>query len=164
VRCEGEGLGLVVRDEERRQARLVVQPQKPLAEFEPHTRVERAERLVEEQDAGAHGKRARQRDALPLPSRQLVRAPRPEAVELDAREGDPELGRLVESTVWVNTAHPAYLRAVASRSEGYHMALAVALALAPLAAGREGEHAFILAFLERWGSAVGRPARRRTAR
>jgi hypothetical protein len=45
--------------------------------------------------------------------------------------GGGALSRLVESTVWVNDAHPAYRRAVASRSEGYH--LAVALALAPLA-------------------------------
>ena len=85
-------------------------------------------------------------------------------IELDAREGDAELGRLVESTVWVNTAHPAYQRAASSRSEGYHMALAVALALAPLAAGRENEHAFILAFLERWGQATGRAVKRRGAR
>jgi hypothetical protein len=44
---------------------------------------------------------------------------------------------LVESRVWVNEAHPAYRRAVASRSEGYHLALAVALALAPLAVERK---------------------------
>jgi hypothetical protein len=42
---------------------------------------------------------------------------------------DPELGRLVESTIWVNQSHPAYRRAEASRSAGYHICLAVALAL-----------------------------------
>ncbi|MGH7355802.1 MAG: ATP-binding protein, partial [Candidatus Rokuibacteriota bacterium] len=51
-------------------------------------------------------------------------------IQFDTRPDDPEIGRLVESTVWVNEAHPAYRRAVASRSEGYHIALAVALALA----------------------------------
>jgi hypothetical protein len=34
----------------------------------------------------------------------------------------------MESTVWVNRAHPAYRRGLASRSVGYHIALAVAMA------------------------------------
>jgi hypothetical protein len=83
-------------------------------------------------------------------------------VQFEDRPHDPELGRLVESTVFVNRAHPAYRRAVASRSEGYHIALAVALALAPLAVEPAREHAFVTAFLARWGEAVsGTPARRR---
>lgn len=95
------------------------------------------------------------------------RRPRPArlglAVQFEERPGDPELGRLVESTVLVNRAHPAYQRAAASRSEGYHIALSVALALAPLAVEPAGEHAFVTAFLSRWGEAVsGRtPSRRR---
>jgi hypothetical protein len=52
--------------------------------------------------------------------------------------------------------HPAYRRAVASRSEGYHLARAVALALAPLAVDPAKEHAFITAFLARWGAAIER--------
>jgi hypothetical protein len=77
-------------------------------------------------------------------------------IQFEARPHDSELGRLVESTVWVNEAHPAYRRAVASRSEGYHVALAVALALAPLAVDSAKEHAFITAFLARWGAAIER--------
>jgi hypothetical protein len=57
----------------------------------------------------------------------------PTGIQFEQRPGDPEPGRLVGSTAWVNEAHPAYRRAVASRSEGYHVALAGALALAPLA-------------------------------
>ncbi len=75
-------------------------------------------------------------------------------IQFEARPGDPEIGRLRESTVWVNEAHSAYKRAVASRSEGYHLALAVALALAPLAVEAAGEHAFVTAFLDRWGAAL----------
>lgn len=84
-------------------------------------------------------------------------------IQFEARPDDPELGRLVESTVWVNEAHPAYRRAGASRSEGYHVALAVAMALAPLAVEPAKEHAFITAFLARWGAALERrrPGRRR---
>jgi hypothetical protein len=64
--------------------------------------------------------------------------------------------------VWINEAHPAYRRAAASRSEGYHVALAVAMALAPLAVEPAKEHAFLTAFLARWGEAIeGRPGRRR---
>jgi hypothetical protein len=77
-------------------------------------------------------------------------------IQFEARPGDPEVARLVESTVWVNEAHAAYRRAAASRSEGYHIALASALALAPLAVEPAKEHAFVTAFLESWGSALGR--------
>jgi hypothetical protein len=57
----------------------------------------------------------------------------------------------VESTVWVNDAHPAYRRAVQSRSEGYHLALAVAMALAPLTVEPPQAHGFVTAFMTRWG-------------
>jgi hypothetical protein len=62
----------------------------------------------------------------------------------------PELARLVNAVVWINQAHPAYRRSQASRSTGYHVALACCLALAPLAAPEE-EHGFICTFLARWG-------------
>ena len=75
-------------------------------------------------------------------------------VQIEDRPGDAELGRLVESTIFVNRAHPAYQRAAASRSEGYHIALSVALALAPLAVEPAGEHGFVTAFLARWGEAA----------
>jgi hypothetical protein len=84
-------------------------------------------------------------------------------VQFVSRPTDSELGRLVDSTIWINDAHPAYTRAVASRSLGYHSALAVALALAPLAVDAREEHAFITHFLARWGDAhslnrtTGRP-------
>jgi hypothetical protein len=61
------------------------------------------------------------------------------------------LARLVESTVWVNDAHPAYKRAVASRAEAYHVALAVAAALAPLAVEPADAQQFVSAFLAKWG-------------
>lgn len=82
------------------------------------------------------------------------------SIQFEARPGDPEIGRLRESTVWVNEAHAAYRRAVASRSEGYHLALAVALALAPLAVLPANEHAFVTAFLDRWGAALETNGRR----
>jgi hypothetical protein len=77
-------------------------------------------------------------------------------IGFEARPDDPELARLIESTVWVNEAHPAYRRAAASRSEGYHTALAVALALATLAVDPAKEHGFITAFLASWGAAIER--------
>jgi hypothetical protein len=87
-------------------------------------------------------------------------------VQFESRPADLELGRLVDSTVWINDAHPAYTRAVASRSLGYHTALAVALALAPLAVETRDEHTFITQFLAHWGSAHApdRVTRRRRAK
>jgi hypothetical protein len=87
-------------------------------------------------------------------------------VQFESRPGDPEPGRLVDSTIWINDAHPAYTRALASRSLGYHTALAVALALAPLAVEPSQEHSFVTQFLSQWGGAESekRAARQRRAR
>jgi hypothetical protein len=83
-------------------------------------------------------------------------------IQFEQRPEDVELGRLVQSTVWVNQSHPAYRRAIVSRSLGYHIALAVAMALAPLASEAANEHAFVTAFLSRWGEAVeGKSTRKR---
>ena len=85
-------------------------------------------------------------------------------VQFNDRPDDSELGRLVESTVWINQAHPAYRRALASRSVGYHISLAVALALAPLAVEPDQEHTFITQFLSHWGLALDQPRARRRPR
>ena len=85
-------------------------------------------------------------------------------MQFEERPDDRELGRLVESTVLINQAHPAYKRAVASRAEGYHIALTVALALAPLTVEAAAEHGFITEFMSRWGEAVAKPAAKSTAR
>jgi hypothetical protein len=82
-------------------------------------------------------------------------------IQFEDRPDDSELGRLVESTVWINQAHPAYRRALASRSVGYHISLAVALALTPLAVEPDQEHTFITKFLSHWGEALDQPQRRR---
>ena len=89
-------------------------------------------------------------------------------IDYESRPDDPGMSRLVESTVWVNDAHPAYRRAAASRAEGYHLALSVAMALAPLAVEPAQAHAFVSAFLGHWGQALegpgggrGRPLRSR---
>ena len=76
------------------------------------------------------------------------------SVQFEARPGDPELARLIENTVWINTDHAAYQRAESTRSTGYHIAVAVALALAPLATGGQGVQRFVTAFLAQWGEAV----------
>jgi hypothetical protein len=95
-----------------------------------------------------------------LPTKSGAR--RPAHYGLDIRFEDlsheRNLGRLVESTVWVNRAHPAYRRALASRSIGYHIALTVAMSLAPLAVEAAQQSDFILTFLTRWGEAIDKPA------
>jgi hypothetical protein len=83
-------------------------------------------------------------------------------LRFERRPDDQELGRLVENTIWVNEAHPAYERAHASRSMGYHIALTVALALAPLAVAASEEHLFVTRFLSEWGTVA--TARRHDSR
>ena len=86
------------------------------------------------------------------------------AMAFESRPEDPGLGRLVESTVWVNEAHPAYRRAIVSRSEGYHLALTVSMALAPLAVEPPKVHEFVTAFLARWGESLDDVKERRRRR
>ncbi len=85
-------------------------------------------------------------------------------IQFESRPGDEQLGRLVESTVWVNTAHPAYGRATAMRADAYHVALTVAMALAPLTVEPADAHGFVIAFLTRWGKTGGHNGRREKRR
>jgi hypothetical protein len=100
---------------------------------------------------------------LQLPGKTGVRRPAHYGLDIqfEDRPDELDLGRLIESTVWVNRAHPAYRRATVSRSLGYHIALTVAMALAPLAVEPIHQNGFILAFLSRWGEAIAKPASRR---
>jgi hypothetical protein len=99
-------------------------------------------------------------DGIQLPGKPAERRPAHYGLDIqfEDRDGDKSLGRLVESTVWVNRAHPAYCRALVSRSIGYHIALAVAMALAPLAVEPPQQSEFLLTFLTRWGEAIAKPA------
>ena len=109
-----------------------------------------------------HGPRDPTLDTSALPG---SHAPRRRAqyglsLQFEARPDDDELGRLVDSTIWVNDAHPAFARATRSRSVGYHLALTVALALAPLAVTPADEHRFVTRFLAEWGNVSGARSRR----
>jgi len=116
----------------------------------------------EPRDAGPAHAFSAQDYNLQLPGKGRARKPAHYGLDIqfEDRHDDMQLGRLVESTVWVNLSHPAYRRALASRSIGYHIVLAVAMALAPLAAESANEHGFITAFLSRWGEALDQPASR----
>ena len=109
---------------------------------------------------------ADQEHGLRLPSRSAAHRPAHYGlnIQFEDRSDDPNLGRLVESTIWVNRAHPAYRRALASRSIGYHIALAVAMSLAPLAVEPTEQSRFLLTFLTRWGEALEKPVAGKRAR
>lgn len=86
------------------------------------------------------------------------RAKRPQTyglrIAFEPRPDDPAFARLVETTIWVNESHPAYRRAIASRSEGYHVALSAAMALAPLATDAQHGREFVADFMARWGEGL----------
>jgi hypothetical protein len=44
---------------------------------------------------------------------------------------------------------------------GYHIALSVAMALAPLAVEPANQNDFVLTFLSRWGEAIDKPSARK---
>ncbi len=83
---------LVVRDDHRCRVRLVVQTAQPDAELLAHTRVERPERLVEEQHLRVDRERSREAHALALSTGQLCGIALAEVRELDELE---ELGHAV---------------------------------------------------------------------
>ncbi len=85
-------------------------------------------------------------------------------VRFEHRPDDAALGRIVESTVWVNEAHPAYRRAVGTRAVDYHVALTTAISLAPLAVEAAQATGFVTTFLARWGEARDGGRRRRKGR
>ena len=94
---ELERLLLVVGDEQTRDAELAVQLVEPAAKVLAHLRVERTERLVEQQHLGLRRERPRERDPLALPARELVRVALGERRQLDEVEqlADPLFARLL---------------------------------------------------------------------
>lgn len=63
-----------------------------------------------------------------------------------------DLAWLVENTVWVNTAHPAYTRASEGGAMNYHVILCVAWALSGYLEGERSPQDFVNRFLSVWGS------------
>jgi hypothetical protein len=83
------------------------------------------------------------------------------SVQFEPRPDDPERARLVETTVWINEAHPAYRAHWRRGLRVTHIALGTAMALAPLAVEPAKEHAFLTTFLATWGALERCGARRR---
>src|SRR4051794_1954931 len=83
---EREGFLLVVSDEDRGEAELVVDLAQRAPKFAPDLGVERAERLVEQQDAGLARERSGEGNALALAARELARVALAEARQLDELE------------------------------------------------------------------------------
>ncbi|MBX7185547.1 MAG: ATP-binding protein [Vicinamibacteria bacterium] len=83
------------------------------------------------------------------------------SLSFESRPDDEALGRLVENTVCVNVAHPAYRRAERTRAEAYHLALVSAMSLARVAVEPGEYDAFVTDFLKRWGSTTENRGRRR---
>jgi hypothetical protein len=74
----------VVRDQHARAVEGGQPPPQVRADLQPGVRVERGERLVQEEQSGLYGQRAGQRDPLRLPSGQLSRLGGGEVAEADA--------------------------------------------------------------------------------
>ena len=84
--AELERLLLIVRHEDGGDAEIALHAADGLAQLDADLGVERAERLVEQEHRRAIGESARDRDALALAARELLRAPPAEAREPDQLE------------------------------------------------------------------------------
>ena len=97
---------LVVRDEQRRHLDLLVQPAQPLAQLRADLRVERAERLVEQQHARLDGERARQRHPLALAAGELVGVAVGVAREADDRPAARDVRAAIRALGCLRTFSP----------------------------------------------------------
>lgn len=70
----------------------------------------------------------------------------------DSPERD-ELGWIVEDTIWINRAHPAYQRvtSMGKAAEAYHLVLAVSWVLSAYLDSDKSPQMFISQFLSKWG-------------
>jgi Histidine kinase-, DNA gyrase B-, and HSP90-like ATPase len=68
----------------------------------------------------------------------------------DARERN-DLGWLLENTIWINRAHPAYRKAASTGNESYHVVLGVVWVLLGHLDDRHSAQEFIGQFLSGWG-------------
>jgi hypothetical protein len=82
----GERLLLVVRDQDRGDAKAALQRADLPAQVQAHARVERGKRFVEQEQRGRGRQRARERDALLLPARELRRVLAARPLQPDQRE------------------------------------------------------------------------------
>ena len=71
------------------------------------------------------------------------------SIRFSHRPDDTELGRLEDSTVSVNEAHPAFRRAAALRAEDYRVALTIALTPTPLTEEPAAARRCLTAFVTR---------------
>ncbi|ANH38029.1 hypothetical protein I601_1597 [Nocardioides dokdonensis FR1436] len=113
--AEGEGLLLVVGDEHEGDAELTLQGLQLDLHLLAQLEVERPERLVEEQDLGAHHDRPGQGDPLALASRQLGGATIGQVAQLDRVEGVAGRGPALR------LAHPAHPEAVGDVLQDAHV-------------------------------------------
>ena len=94
-----DGLLLVVRDEDARDAEPVDRPPQPTPEFLAHLRVDGGKWLVEQQQLRLRRERPRERDALALPAGELHRIPRAEARQAN------ELQQLIDARPALRLRH-----------------------------------------------------------
>ena len=92
---------LVVRDEEERRPQIALEPLEKALHLTAQLGVECAERLVKQHEPGFTDNRAREGDALPLPTGQLGRV-----AGLEPRQRDP-LQRLLCPRPHLGAAHAA---------------------------------------------------------
>jgi hypothetical protein len=140
----------------------VVHPGAEPREEEPEAPAAPSPRVPEEKTPGPESSPG----AIPQPGPSGPRRPFRYglSIEFEERADSDSMGRLAESTIWINEAHPAYRRAAASRADGYHIALAAALALSSVAVEPASQQAFLNAFFARWGEALSagrRPGRKK---
>ena len=64
----------------------------------------------------------------------------------------PTLGTLIDDTIRVNTAHPAWKKASEERLEEYHVVFTVACVLSQFLEAHHSPHEFISKFLASWGA------------
>ena len=74
-------------------------------------------------------------------------------IGFDDKPDQPDLAWISGNTVWINRAHPAFLRNQRSSAQSFHVALALALVLSRHLLGDRSPQQFVSEFLAQWGKA-----------
>ena len=86
VRSDSERVVKIVRDQHHRSATRRARVQQRRAHIAPHQRIERRQRLIQQQDGRLGTQRTRQCDAMPLPTTQRVSAVLRHVVDPQSRQ------------------------------------------------------------------------------
>ena len=103
------------------------------------------EKLSQEKEAKIKGKNSQKKEAEPKKTGPGIK------IGFEENSSPDILARMIENTIWINTKHPAYLKAKKEKLQDYHIILSVGWVLSQFIGAGTSPQKFLSAFLTSWG-------------